>query len=184
MCFAGSTYRSIVWSGAVTEDIECHTDLVLRGLRVTFAPDARLEAEMPGSLDSAYTQNLRWESGRWQMVRRYALPLLKRAILTPSYVAFDALMEHLIPPTVLLVCLVLASILAGLLVGSWNVFWFGFLLLTVLAFYLIVGLSMVQAPRRVWLSLLYAPRYILWKLGVILRVGAGATPPSWIRTGR
>lgn len=188
MCFSAEIYKAREWSGSVTEDIEYHMNLVLTGHRVSFAPDARLTAEMPGSLNGAYTQNMRWESGRWKMARQYALPLLKMACFKPSFVALDALMEHLIPPTALLVfSLVVTSsigLLIGVLSGIWGSFWLGFVLLTVMAFYLWTGLFLVHAPKGVWLSLLYTPQYVIWKLGLILHISVGKEPQGWVRTGR
>jgi cellulose synthase/poly-beta-1,6-N-acetylglucosamine synthase-like glycosyltransferase len=188
MCFSADIYRIREWPGSITEDIEYHMGLILDGERVAFAPDARLAAEMPGSLNRAYTQNLRWENGRLEMVRRYTLPLIKMAFLKHSYPAFDALMEHFIPPTALLVFSILGTtalgLVIGLLEGSWAGFWFGISLLAAFITYLVVGLQLVQAPKQVWLALLYAPRYILWKIGMLLRIGAGKEPRRWVRTGR
>ncbi len=188
MCFAAEVYRSREWSGAITEDIEYHMNLILDGKRVFFAPDAWLAAEMPGLLNQAYTQNLRWEGGRLEMVRRYAFPLLKMAFLKPSFVAFDALMEHLIPPISLLVLFLFATTLLGLVIGilggSWGALWFSISLLAALVLYLVAGLYLVHAPKQVWLAFFHAPEYVLWKVGLFLRLSSGKGPQGWIRTGR
>lgn len=187
LCLRADLARRFAWSGSLTEDIQYHMELVLAGERVAFAPDAVLEAEMPGTLHGARTQNVRWERGRLQMIRAYVPQLLRAAFRQRRFVPFDAAMEQLIPPTAVLTALIGACTLAGVVLGlwgHWTVAGVGLALLAGEAIYLIVGLLLVRAPVRVWLALVYAPIFLIWKVGLYLRVLAGRERQGWVRTER
>jgi len=188
MCFRAQFAQQFPWSGSLTEDIEYHMELVLAGERVTFAPDAVLEAEMPGTLDASQTQNVRWERGRLQMVRDYLPRLLRAALFQRRFAPLDAALEQLIPPTAVLTAVVGTCALTGaglgLMGGGWLALWVGLALLAGEAIYLAIGLLLVQAPARVWLALLYSPLFVAWKVKLYLRVLAGRGQQGWVRTGR
>ena len=188
MCFRASLYEKTPWSGSVTEDIEYHMNLILSGERVVFAPDARLEAEMPGSLQSSSTQNVRWESGRLQAAVTYVPRLLMGLNPRQPWVALDAVMEHIIPPTALVLLGVGVSILAGGLASGLGAglsyLALGVGLLAVLMIYILVGLAMVHAPGKVWLSFFYAPFYALWKIVLMVKILLGKRKQGWVRTQR
>jgi len=188
MCFDVELARGLRWSGSLTEDVEYHAQLVLAGGRVTFAPDAVIEAEMPGTLRGANTQNVRWERGRIEVLRAYGLPLLRAALRQRRFAPLDAAIEAAIPPTTVLAALLVVCALVGagvgLLGGPWIGLWIAAGLLTGLATYLIIGLWLARAPARVWWSLLYAPVFALWKLGLYVRVLLGRDRQGWVRTQR
>ena len=99
MCFSRAVLERTDWGAfSVTEDLQFHLDLLLSGRPVTFAPDAVVWAEMPASMKAAHAQNVRWETGRLQMVRGYVPRLLGAALRRRSLILFDAAMENLVPP--------------------------------------------------------------------------------------
>ncbi|MCL5996854.1 MAG: glycosyltransferase family 2 protein [Chloroflexi bacterium] len=184
MMFAAAVMQAQHWTASLTEDIEFHMNLVLGGERVMFAPDAVVWAEMPDSLANAQGQNVRWERGRLQMLRRYVPTLLRQALKRHSFVLFDAAMEQLIPPTSLLVflsvfCLAGAAI-AGLSVGVV----IASVLIVIHFGYVLAGLALVRAPRKVYYTLLYSPVLVLWKVWLLARVLAGLDKQGWARTTR
>ncbi|MCX6054721.1 MAG: glycosyltransferase family 2 protein [Chloroflexi bacterium] len=188
MCFQSSLYERFSWSGSVTEDIEYHMTLILSGERVAFAPDAVLEAEMPGTLKSSTTQNVRWESGRLEMAKKYIPLLLRKMEKGRLFLYFDAIMEHLIPPTALIAILLGFSLVLGGLSGmfgqGWTLFWIAVGCGAGMVVYLFSGLAMVKAPRKVWLSLLYAPFYAVWKFLLLIGILLGIRKQGWVRTQR
>ncbi|MCP5093992.1 MAG: glycosyltransferase family 2 protein [Chloroflexi bacterium] len=210
MVFAADILKNHEWSASVTEDIELHMTLLLAGERVTFAPDAVIWAEMPQKLADARSQNMRWEQGRLQMARKYIPQLMKAAILHKNLspiLYFDAIMEHLIPPFSILVGINGATLLANwALKRSWskNRIRFvyrnqrknwgqtlhflnlitGFVLILGQVVYLLAGLRLVNAPRHIYRTLLFAPLYIIWKIWQYLRVFSGRGEQRWIRTKR
>jgi 1,2-diacylglycerol 3-beta-glucosyltransferase len=199
MVFGADILRRHAWSAALTEDIELHMELLLAGERVTFAPDAVVKAEMPHTLASARTQNVRWERGRWQMARRYVPRLLRAAWAARRegngrfFLLLDAVMEHLIPPFSLLAAggallLALAALLPAppapwAFLKPLNV-GLGTAVLLGQALYLFSGLRMTRAPRSVYLALLFAPVFVVWKLWLLSRVALGRDRAGWVRTAR
>lgn len=185
MCFAAATLDRIGWSSAgLAEDVELHLALVRAGVRVDFAPEALVRADMPATFDAAESQNLRWEAGRLSAVRRDVLPLLRHGVAERDPVQLDAAIEQLIPPLsvglgVSAATAVgaaaagapLAAMLAGFASGG-------------LALHVLAGLVAVRAPARTYLALLRAPAYVVWKLAVYLRALASPAGAPWVRTAR
>ncbi|MBK8904187.1 MAG: glycosyltransferase family 2 protein [Anaerolineaceae bacterium] len=208
MVFAADVMKEHAWSASVTEDIELHMALLLSGERVTFAPDAEIQAEMPDKLTDARSQNVRWEQGRLEMAKKYVPQLFKastRQLRHPqkAFVLWDAIMEHLIPPFSVLAGLSIISLFGSLI--WWLVESQGIgnqassirtfspskisLVLSVGAllgqvFYLLAGLKMVNAPRSVYRVFIYAPGYILWKIWHYVRILFGFEQQKWVRTTR
>src|SRR5438477_17216 len=98
MCFAASVIDRFGWDWyTLAEDVEFHLTLVRAGIRVDFAPEASVMADMPVSLGQAVSQNQRWERGRLQLVREHVPALLLDALRRRSFVRLDAAVEQLIP---------------------------------------------------------------------------------------
>ncbi len=206
MVFAADVMRQNEWSASITEDIEFHMTLILNGERVTFAPEAVIQAEMPETLAGAATQNVRWERGRMQMLRLYVPQLLRAAgrqlrqrEYGRAYLFFDAAMEHLIPPFSVLAALsglylaaaVVSVVLASLLLPegtavtlAWTNFWLAIGLIVGQAVYLLSGLRLVHAPRSVYLALVNIPVFVTWKVWHYGRVLFGLDSHDWVRTAR
>jgi cellulose synthase/poly-beta-1,6-N-acetylglucosamine synthase-like glycosyltransferase len=209
MVFAANIVRRYPWSASLTEDIEYHMALVLGGERVTFAHDAVVWAEMPGTLADSQSQNVRWERGRLEMVRSYVPKLLAAAwgaLRTKrgkrAYVLFDAAMEQIIPPFSILAGASVLGLFLALFLGaaaalaagrlawqlSGGVTWagvgLGLGLLLGQAIYTLAGLRLAAAPRRVYLALLAAPAMIAWKIWLYARVLLGLDRQGWVRTKR
>ncbi len=184
MVLAWDLVRRFHWSAALTEDIEFHLGLLLAGERVTFAPDAIVWAEMPVSLAGAQSQNVRWERGRLEMVRRYVPRLLQQAWRRRSFALFDAAVEQIMPPFSILVAATVLALAAALLLGSRVGAVLGAALLLGEAAYILTGLILARAPWRVYLALLLAPVFVVWKVWLYLRVLLGRDRQGWLRTAR
>lgn len=187
MAFAADLLRRRAWSSALTEDIEFHMGLILDGERVTFAPDAVVEAEMPETLAAAHSQNIRWERGRLQMARQYVPALLRAAVTQRRFAPLDAAAEHVIPPFSILSGISLALLGVAALSpqpGKKARIAAGLGLLAGQAVYVLSSLKLAGAPRRVYAALLYAPLFVLWKLRLYARVLLGRDREGWTRTQR
>ena len=194
MVFDAALMKGRQWSGHLIEDAEFQMELLLDGQKVSYVPEASIEAEMPDTLADSVTQNQRWELGRIQLARRYAPVLVRRAVtgdrsLRVAHV--DAVLDHLVPPLSVVVALDVACS-AGALIGAVVARRrpFGWLLLIdvasgmALVAHVVAGLRSVDAPRTVYRSLRSAPRLALWKVGVWLRVLLRADDVAWTRTNR
>jgi 1,2-diacylglycerol 3-beta-glucosyltransferase len=184
MVFAAEIARRYEWPVSLTEDIEYHTALILGGERVMFAPDAVVWAEMPATLKAAQSQNARWERGRLQMVRQYVPRLLGAAARRRSLLLLDAAVEQIIPPLSVVAAGSLLSVVLAALAGSPAAVVLSLFAMIGLCVYVLAGLVLASVPRRVYQSLLYVPVFVLWKLGLYLRVLARPGGEEWVRTAR
>jgi len=191
MVFHRQILERHAWSASVTEDLEYHMTLILHGVRVIFAPDAIVWAEMPETLANSRTQNVRWEQGRLEMARHF-IPRLLWAALQPwrhgglqaSLIYLDAMMELVVPPFAILATLSLLYVGGALWVGSTGALLLAAYLLLGQLFYLVSGLRLTGAPRKVYMAFLYIPFFILWKLWLYLRVLLKIENQGWVRAMR
>jgi hypothetical protein len=169
---------------SLAEDGEYHLRLVAAGERVVFAPEASVRSAMPTSLQQARQQHLRWEGGKWEIVRAWTPRLVQAGLRHRSLGHLHAGLEPLVPPQSLhlagMVALAsLAAVLrsrAGVRIAAAN--------LLGQACYVIGGLLLVRAPAGVYRALALAPVLVAWKVGLYATVIAGRSPKSWVRTGR
>ena len=191
MVFSRALLMKHRWSASVTEDIDYHMALMLAGQQVTFAPDAVVWAAMPGSLAGAKSQNVRWEQGRLETIRRY-VPQLWRAARTAmaqgrwrqTTVLLDGIAEHLIPPFSILIGMTGVAFMLAWLSGATGArLTAGSLFLGELL-YLVAGMALVGAPGAAYRALVYAPFFLIWKIWLYLRVLFGRERQGWVRTAR
>jgi 1,2-diacylglycerol 3-beta-glucosyltransferase len=156
LCLAGPVLRRFGWSwGGLAEDAQLHLTLVREGIRVDFAPETAVRADMPVTFTQATSQNVRWERGRLQLLRQVPALLGHGLCLVAAVLARSAL---------------LGSLAAASLVGQ--------------VLYVLAALALVRAPRRIYRALCYAPIYIVWKLWIYIRAIFGWRSAGWIRTVR
>ena len=194
MAFSADLSRRHSWSNHLTEDLELQLQIVLGGHRVDFAPDAVVRAEMPVTFDGSRTQNERWERGRIELVRSHAPELASaaaRARGRQRVVLIDTLADLIVPPmSVLGVALIGSSLLARIahVADQTNLSATGRRMssaaLVAAAFHLVVGLRLAHVPAHVYRSLLGAPRAMLWKSMLWVRMLAPTRGPDWVRTTR
>ncbi len=184
MVFAADVARRFRWSESLAEDIEYHMQLILAGERVTFAPEAVVYAEMPGTLKGSQTQNVRWERGRLEQVQRYVPQLLRAGVTRRSFLLLDAAIEQLIPPFAVLVGASLLLLPAAVLTRGRRTIALASAIVAGETVYTLSGLVLARAPRSVYRALLYAPAFVAWKCWLYVRVLLGQDRAGWIRTGR
>lgn len=169
---------------SLAEDGEYHLRLVATGERVAFAPEAAVRSSMPTSLKESQQQNLRWEGGKWQLVRAWTPLLVQTGLRRRSLGQIHAGLEPLVPPQSLhLTGLLVLGSLAAMLRSSMATRLAAANLLGEVCFVL-GGLLLVQAPAGVYRALALAPALVAWKLGLYAKVLLGQTPTCWVRTGR
>jgi 1,2-diacylglycerol 3-beta-glucosyltransferase len=184
LCLAGPVLRRFGWSwDGLAEDAQLHLTLVREGIRVDFAPETAVRADMPVTFTQATSQNVRWERGRLQLLRQVPA-LLGHGLARRDPLALDASVEQLIPPlsvpfVVGGLCLVAAVLARSALLGS-----LAAASLVGQVLYVLAALALVRAPRRIYRALCYAPIYIVWKLWIYIRAIFGWRSAGWIRTAR
>jgi 1,2-diacylglycerol 3-beta-glucosyltransferase len=196
MVFAADIPRRFCWTNDLAEDVEYHMQLILAGERVTFAPEAVVYAEMPTTLRGAQTQNVRWERGRLEQVRRYVPQLMAAAASAEAegaagakgarrrFLLFDAAAEQLIPPFSVIAGATLALLPAAILTRARRATALGLALVAGEAVYSLAALVLARAPVSVYRALLYAPVFVAWKCWLYVRVLLGLDRAGWVRTAR
>lgn len=185
MCFTAPVLERFAWQWyTLAEDVEFHLALVREGIRVDFAPETRVLAEMPVTLQQARSQNARWERGRLQLLRHRVPPLVREGVRRRSWLRLDAAIEQAIPPlsvpfVVGASCLVGAVLLHTAVPAALAAF-----ALTGQVLYLVAGLALARAPLSTYLALGYAPAYVAWKLWVYAQALVSTRSAAWVRTAR
>lgn len=201
MAFRTEILHERNWSGHLVEDAELQLQLLLDGIAVRFAPEARVAAEMPSSWDGAVSQHQRWELGRFQLIRTFGPSLARSAVsraqsgrsrsdvpVLPRRAYVDALVDQLVPPMSVLVAGQVAAAgvagLTGVVTRRRSATVLAVLSLTVTAVHVLTALRLAEAPRSVWRSLAAVPRLVGWKMALLLRVARQPDEVVWTRTER
>ena len=185
MCFSADVLRRFSWRWfTLAEDVEFHLALVNAGLRVEFAPEAIVLADMPVTLAQANSQNQRWERGRLELLRSQGRTLLVQALRRRSLVPLDAVVEQLIPPLSIPIMLAIACLAAALPLGAWVAVWLAGFSLIGQAAYVVASLALVGAPRGAYRALTFAPLYAVWKASLYAQALVTHGSGAWIRTSR
>lgn len=185
MCFAAAIVQRFDWRWfTLAEDVEFHLALVGQGVRVDFAPEAHVLADMPVTLGQAASQNERWERGRLELLKHHAPGLIRDGLRLRSALRLDAVAEQLVPPLSVPFALGGLTLIASLIVGSpIGAALAGASLLGQLI-YLLTALALVRAPASAYLALSYAPVYIGWKAWLYSRALVSTRSMAWVRTAR
>jgi cellulose synthase/poly-beta-1,6-N-acetylglucosamine synthase-like glycosyltransferase len=185
MCFAAPVLERFAWNWfTLAEDVEFHLALVRAGLRVDFAHETSVRADMPVTLAQARSQNERWERGRIQLLRAYVPALLLDGLRSLNLVKIDAAIEQLLPPLSVPVALGGFACVAGLALGSPLVAVVAGLSVVAQLLYLAAGLALVGAPMTAYVALTSAPIYVAWKFGLYAQALVSNRAGAWIRTSR
>jgi cellulose synthase/poly-beta-1,6-N-acetylglucosamine synthase-like glycosyltransferase len=186
MCFAAPIIERFGWDAfTLAEDAEFHLVLVGAGVRVAYAGEATVLADMPTSLRQSQSQNVRWERGRLHLLRTYALPLLADAVRRRDAMRLDAVAEGFVPPLAVLMGLSSLSFALTAILRLRAARRLSALVLLGQALYTLVGLRLAGAGVRAYLALFMAPVYIVWKVWIYLIAAIGLRGKhQWVRTER
>jgi cellulose synthase/poly-beta-1,6-N-acetylglucosamine synthase-like glycosyltransferase len=190
MLFSRAVLAAHPWDAFTSaEDLEYSVDLRLAGVRPVYAGDARLDAPVAGRGRAAQVQRLRWEGGRFHVVRT-RLPLLLAAVFgRRRWSLFDAAVDLAVPPLGLLAAgsflgasLAAAFYFAG--AAPWWVVAPWLIALAAVPTFVLVGLVAARAPGSMWRALLAAPVLVVSELRTRLRLVRGLGATTWERTTR
>ena len=190
MLLSRNLLRSHPWDAFTgAEDLEYSLNLSLAGVRVAFAPGARVLAPMPAAGSASRRQRLRWEGGRFHQVRTRLGAVVLASIRRRDVGLLSMAGDLAVPPLGILALLVsggagisLLLIEAGAVPGWAGVTWFA--AGGLLAGHVLGGLLAARAPASAYLMLLRAPLFLASKLVVYGRLAAGFDAKRWERTER
>jgi exopolysaccharide biosynthesis WecB/TagA/CpsF family protein len=190
MLFSRSALESLPWSAFTgVEDLEYSIDLRLAGIRPRFAPDGIVLGPPPATRSGEVRQRLRWEGGRFHVVRTRLWSIIRTAVARRDPELLDAALDLATPPLGLLAMattagLVAVSIAAAAhLVPLWALTPWAVALVAIPT-YVVLGLRAAEAPPEAWSALRRAPLFLFWKLGAYLSLARGFDPNRWDRSDR
>jgi hypothetical protein len=154
------------------------------GVRVDFAAETSVLADMPISYVQATSQNARWEQGRLQLIRQHVPRLVLHGLRRRSAICLDAAAEQFIPPLSVPLVVGTLCLSVSLAIGAKLPATLAAIGLVVLVGHLAGGLLAVRAPVAAYLALSQAPLYALWKVSLYGRALLTSRSTPWIRTAR
>jgi cellulose synthase/poly-beta-1,6-N-acetylglucosamine synthase-like glycosyltransferase len=187
MCLSRSLLERYPWQAfSLAEDYQYYLILAENGEKVRYMPEAIVRSEMPSTFAQMRTQDIRWEASQGsQSTRRSAWKLLKAGLRHRDIARIEAMAELLTPPLSYLVSSCLLVFAGSLLLWSWPDLLISVALIGGLMYYIGTAFVLLRPPRTVFLALLSAPRFMLWKLWVVLVLKRSKKYTSeWIRTSR
>lgn len=189
MLFSRRLLATVPWNAFTgVEDLEYTLNLRLAGVRPRFVGEATVRGPVPRGYRGMRGQRLRWEGGRWHVVRSRLLPLVRHALCRDPRL-LDAVVDLAVPPLGLLAMGTLAGFtLAAAAVAlhvatAWSLSpWL--LSMAALIAFVLIGLRSAGAPAPLWLALLESPRFLAWKALTYARIATGFDPHRWERSER
>jgi len=183
MAFATPVLVRFGWPAhSEVEDVEFSLLLLEHDIAIHYNPAAIITSEMATTGKQANMQRQRWEGGRFRLAARL-LPGLVGKLIEGRFRYLHAVLDFLVPPLSLLVCLVFFWLLwAHFLIPAVQPLLV--VLLAGLIGYVVSGQLQRRMGWRLWLYLAGAPLFVLWKLAVYARMVIYGTSTDWNRTLR
>jgi 1,2-diacylglycerol 3-beta-glucosyltransferase len=191
MLFSSDVLHRHPWSAfTATEDGEYSLSLRAAGILVAFAQRARIYAEPTSNEAGATTQGMRWEAGRFYLMRRWLPRTMAALVLQRRLELVGEVVDLAMPPFGILLfatfggfgaCVVLtvAHVILPLALIPWM------LAVMLLPAYVVIGLRAARAPASFYGSLLLlGPLFVARKLRVYQGLLRGYEMTHWVRTAR
>jgi len=185
VCFRAEIISELGWGEGLTEDYGFRQQLLLKGLRIEYAPSAIGYGEAPPTWEAARLQRLRWLKGTVDSSRRNLRLLFKRGIVKRNTALLDGAVQSLLPSysTLAFITLTAVAIQLALPGGFSFALRVGWLTTLLLLFgYPFLGLLLERAPRRAYLAIGLGPFYVLWRTWLAVTTRFLRRPVQWIRT--
>lgn len=188
MCFSNEVIARFGWKAtSIVEDLEYAVLLQLKGIKVSFAPEARIFAEIPKTFRESKIQRSRWDIGKFQLRNKYFGQLVHMALKTRDLSYLDTAMELVIPPFSLFVIIAFASfgLFMSILYNGISLL-FSIWLIIILAqiAYTLLGLAIAKASWKTYKNLIYAPFFILWRVNTVIWGYLFKIGKQWLKTER
>jgi cellulose synthase/poly-beta-1,6-N-acetylglucosamine synthase-like glycosyltransferase len=159
------TDRFTFHASGMSEDAHLSLELCLAGVGHRLIDRARIRFQTPAALAVASGQKLRYETGRMHLARSYVGRLMRHH----SRAAIDAAVFLATPPLAFAVLLLVVGAGLAALAGWTSVAIVALILVAIMALDEVIALIEAKAGPKVWLALLLAPAFVLWKGWIQLR---------------
>lgn len=187
MCFSQEIIRDHGWkSYSITEDIEYQIYLLMNNIRVTFAPEVKVFAEMPNKIQTSHTQRSRWDTGKYKLRNTYCVKLFLKGLKERRLIYWDALLELTIPPfTVYVGSIIFGYLTYCLLFFQKNTFHYYVwtYLIIGISIYCSVGFILSRPSLKELLNLLYSPLFMVSRIFIFFK-SLFTDEKKWVKTKR
>jgi exopolysaccharide biosynthesis WecB/TagA/CpsF family protein len=190
MLFSRRVLESHPWSAFTgVEDLEYSIDLRLAGIRPRFTSAGAVSGPGPATSAGETRQRLRWEGGRFHVVRTRLGALVRAAATKRDARLLDAAVDLATPPLGLLCMAVTTGFVLTAaaeishVVPAWAVIPWTVALLAIPA-YVVIGLRAADAPASVWRAVLRSPFFMARKVVTYARIARGFDANRWDRSDR
>ena len=187
MCLSRALLESYPWqSFGFAEDYQYYLSLVGQGEKVLYMPEALVRSEMPLTFEQMRTQDIRWEASQGAApTRQIVWKLLKAGLSKRDVTRLEPIAELLTPSLSYLVFGCTLMLFASLFLRSLPDLLIALLITAGVMYYIASAFLLLHLPRAVFQALLSAPRFMLWKVWVLLVLKRGKkSQTEWIRTSR
>jgi cellulose synthase/poly-beta-1,6-N-acetylglucosamine synthase-like glycosyltransferase len=189
MCFDVGVLKSTGWNAlSVGEDWEYYAQLVMGGSYVGYSKGSRVYHQESANLRQASSQRMRWSSGRFAVLKRYGPALVAHGLKTHDLRCLDAAMPLVLPNPSLGINLTLLGFAAGALTaratgGTAIPVWFAALAVAQLVM-LLAGVLHTEQRVASAASIVLAPLFLAWKMGIDVLSLFGIGSQEWKHTHR
>jgi cellulose synthase/poly-beta-1,6-N-acetylglucosamine synthase-like glycosyltransferase len=177
---AATLERAPFSANSIAEDVEYHTKLACKGVRVFWVGEAFVHAHMAASGRAQATQEGRWEGGRFK-VGSQATGHLMAAVLQGRWRAVETLADVWSLP-------LSRGILALMLMAALPLHWlhvFAGVCAGIALIYVLEAALLGTQPMRDLASLTAAPLYLVWKVAITpIVLLQSRSRAEWARTKR
>lgn len=184
--------KEIGWGATcLTEDLEFSLKLVLKGMRVAWAHDAKVYDEKPLKLKQSWRQRKRWMQGHCDCAERFLKDLLVKSVKERDMVAFDSAL-YLIQPFIIVfnAIFMLGSLLKfalfsdHLLVTPFNMPLWLFAVITLVATYIYIVFVYIEGKLTAKVAAYYIvfPLYSLTWVPIIIQGFIHRHKREWVHT--
>lgn len=188
MCFERTVLEEYPWGAhSLVEDREYGIQLIRRGIRIEYVPEARSFGQAASGWSRAKSQRMRWTGGVQSLRRRFVKDLIVSGIRDRNLSAIDQAIELILPPfsiltAVAVVLLLIQALFAGLRVSYSLELSAGVTIALLLV--PVFGLLLDRAPLSLYPYVFLGPIYTLWRNWIGLVTLLRSENLQWIRTKR
>ena len=184
MAFSRDLLTELPWSASVTEDTELYLRIIEAGRRVAYAGGAVVTSPMPTTAQGAQSQQLRWETGNSELLRRRLARLAWRGFRDRDRERLGAAAELALPSqsaqlTGQAGVLIVAMALRDRRLAVWALAGF-----VAQATFVVVGLASVGGVDLLLRGVQDLPSFLAARTHVLTGVFAGSGATAWERTAR
>lgn len=184
MVFRRELICSTGWpAGSIAEDVDFGKDLLLRGIRVMYAPRAIVTSDIPTKLKQVAVQQSRWEGGKFHVFSKFFRRTWQTFLRSPNAALADAMLDLFVPPLSVVVLLSLLGFALAFATTSPPP-WIFLVPLATFGLAVMTGLLQLRPPFRTYLYIAAAPAFMAWKLFLLASIALRPAETEWKRTPR